>query len=257
MDISKLTSIYGKISVFTVPSGFKVAIREQNGDDDAVLSNVALSKEATSVNAFIQGIIIGSSLKEGLLEEADILKMRLRDKYFTLIQSRIFSNGSILNFQYEWVQGAPPVDYEEDLSQFVWDYELPFPTKNSKDYFSGRIQPYPKAVEYPTLIVGEKKIKINYLDGEGELYLLRLPDHRSSINSKLIARNIQMEVKGEWMPIESFAIFSSREMSRIRTWVDEVDPNFDGLISITDPSMGTSKLLPLISLPDFFFPREI
>lgn len=258
MDKTKLIGIYGSIHTFFTPSGFEVAIREQNGEDDAILSNVSLSREAASINAFIRNIVVGVSNKAGLLSDEDVLNMWLRDKYCILIQSRIFSAGELMRFAYEWVPGIPPTEYEEDLTQFLWDYQLPFPSEGQPNHSPQRIKPYVLKEEDLILeLAPDKIITIDYLDGYGESYLLKLPENKTHINSRLFARNIRVLKGQESLKVENFSQFSSREMSKIRTWVDEVDPQFDGLVSIENPMDGTTRYLSMISLPDFFFPREI
>lgn len=182
MDKSKLISLYGNIHTFFTPSGFEVAIREQNGNDDAILSNVALNRDSASVNAFIQAIVVGMSHISGLPEPEDILNLRLGDKYCILIQSRIFSIGNILTFTYEWVPGLPPTTYEEDLSCFIWDYRKPIPVPGEPDYFVDRIKPYPSGLDniYVSFTTrAGKELRYKYLDGHGEQYLLKLPCNQS------------------------------------------------------------------------------
>lgn len=260
MDKVKLTSLYGDLHSFFTPSGFEVAIREQTGNDDGILSNVALNKDAASVNAFIQNIIVGLSHIEGLPTTEDILDMRLGDKYCILIQSRIFSLGNILKFTYEWVPGATPTAYEEDLNFFVWDYRMPLPKPGDPDYFSDRIKNYPVSVDqvylYLTTSKG-KKLRYKYLDGTGEQYLLKLPDSHTNINSKLIARGLEYQMDTTWITVSDFKLFSSREMGEIRDHLDSNDPQFDGTIVITDPQTNRTQYVSLIGLHDFFFQRGI
>lgn len=258
METGNLIKLYGNILVFTTPSGYEVAIREQNGNDDAILSNLALAKDSTSVNAFIQSIVVGVSYKEGLLSDADVLDMRLGDKYMILIKSRIFSVGPILKFQYEWVEGIPPTTYEEDLEHFVWDYVNPLPRVGERNYFKDRIQPYPKREVSPEFTTQRGHlVRYKFLNGYGEQYLLKLPDFNTHINSKVIARELEMQVDGKWIRVEDFGVFSSRETAEIRDHMEKMDPQFEGAITITDPSSGNIKYLSLIGLHDFFFQRGI
>ena len=258
METAKLIEMYGNCHTFTVPSGYEVTIREQNGNDDGILSNVSLNKDSASVNAFIQTIVVGVSFKEGLLSMDDVLGLRLGDKYCILIQSRIFSLGNTLKFSYEWVKGAPPTSYEEDLLNFVWDYTLPLPRPGEKGYFVDRIQPYASKEDYLYLTtMSGKKLRYKYLDGFGEQYLLKLPDYNTNINSKLYARELQMDIEGKWITVSDFKLFSAREMNQLRDDIDARDAQFEGAINVENPATGETRYISLISLHDFFFQRGI
>lgn len=135
---------------------------------------------------------------------------------------------------------------------------MPLPKVGHPDYFEGRIQAYPKGVSNPTITLPNgRSLRYKYLDGYGEQYLLKLPDFNANINSKLVARDLEEKVDDKWVPIETFKSFSSKEMSIIRDSIDKADPQFDGQVDITNPVTGETKYLPLISLHDFFFQREI
>ena len=265
MDIPRLTKEHGRISAeFITPSGFSVIIREQNGEDDSILSNVALAKDSNSINSFIQSIIVWSSIGQGPLETmtmAQIMDMRLRDKYFILMFSRIFSIGPILKFPYQWGEELAPVEYEEDLVPYIWDFSKPFPKPGEPDYFVDRIKPYPVGVDQPLCsleLASGKKIQYKFMDGHSERYLLKLPEFQSNINSRIVARNLELWVDSKWVKVENFKMFSPADMRELRNSLEEVDEQYDGIIEIKNPYNDGEKVnLNLLAIHDFFYPREI
>jgi len=261
MDIEKLRSFYGKIHEFITPSGYTMIIREQNGNDDDVITKTGNSN-INSINAFIQGIIIYCELFPDVqqLSMAQLMALKLRDKYITLLQSRIFSLGNILNFSYDWkVPGRPPFDYTEDLNKYIWDYSTPFPQLGDKEYFKYRTKPYANGleIEKELLLSSTKKVKYQYLSGISEKTLLDRVDNDITINDELRARGFQWEVKGTWMIVENFKDFSPKDMIEIRNDVNAVDEKMQSLTEIENPLNGTIVTLPLLGISDFFFPREI
>lgn len=260
MDITKLTQVYGNVRELLLPSGAVAIIREQNGDDDALLSNVAMTKSFEALNSFIHSITpyLSTSInpdKPPLLE--DILIRPLRDKYFILIASRIFSLGNILHFEYNWGSEYPKVEYDEDLANYLWDYNIPFPGQGDPDYFAERIKPYPTTKLGIEETIGNKVIRFSLLNSYGEKYLLKLPDTERNINQQLFARDISVKQEnGEWEKISSFKNFKSLEMAKLRNLVSTWDEEFSGLTTVDNPyTNGQSDEISIIQIPDFFFPK--
>ena len=87
---------------FTAPSGIEYTIREQNGQDEEILTNVGEATRFMNINNFLQAILMGSSKKPNqkyTMEE--ILRIPLLDRQCILLQSRIFSIGEIMEFSYK------------------------------------------------------------------------------------------------------------------------------------------------------------
>lgn len=264
METANLIQQHGQIKLLTCPSGFRVYIREQNGNDDGILSNVSLARESSAINTFIQDVVVWAehgATPDNRLTEEQVLELRLRDKYYILMESRIFSLGAILKFDYDWGGGQPPVSYEEDLSQFIWDFSSgPFPEEGSPDYPFEAIKPYNSGINVQyveTTLSSGKKVKFKYMDGYSEQFLIKLPEFKLDINSRLVARDLHLEVDGKYMKVENFKPFKSREMAELRDLVEEVDSQFDGVIELTSPYDQTTTRQYLVRLPDFFYPREI
>ena len=237
---------------YVAPSGGRFVLREQTGDDDEKLN--AAHNEVSLVNTYVANVIVEGPGGKAMDSEA-VKKLRLGDKYFLVIASRILSLGDKLYFEYEWEIDRPAIEYEEDLNQFIWDYSKEFPEKGHPKYFSQRIRPYPKD-EFIELTIGDMKIRMDYLDGHGEDYLMKLPPNNRTVNQELIARNIRF-FKGDWKVIKSFASFTARNMIAIRNKAHEMDPAIEGLTSVSNPYSGEQQRLPLLGIKDFFYPVKI
>ena len=139
-----------KTKEYTLPSGGKITIREQNGEDDDIISNAALAKNGNHINAFISGITISTDLtKTGKLLIKDVMELKIRDKYAILFMSRCFSLGPICEFEYDWGKdNGGKVTYEDNLENYIWDYAVDnFPMPGEDNYFDQRIRPYIQGLE--------------------------------------------------------------------------------------------------------------
>lgn len=96
-------TLYGKKLTFKLPSGYEVTIREQNGEDDDILSNPVDAKTFMNISKFIAGIVTDTDMTATrLLTPNDVQKMPSLDRYAIMINSRVFSLGEILDFRYTW-----------------------------------------------------------------------------------------------------------------------------------------------------------
>ena len=261
-NVEKLQQLYGDIQELVTPSGFSVIIREQNGDDDDILSRGSGISDGTSANRFVQSIVVSTDMTEsGKLSLEDVEKMKLCDKYFIIIASRIFSIGQVVKFEFSWKDIKSPVPYTEDLGLFIWDYskkEFPYDVEDA-DYFPYRIKPHKygkeRSLEYTT--ESGKRIKFDFMNGTGEKYLMKLPEAEVSKNQELMARNLQLFLEGKWVRVTSFKPFNSMDMMEIRNFVFENDPVLELYSEIENPITGDKLNHPIIATTDFFFPRQI
>lgn len=266
-----------QVKAISLPSGSWVIIREQNGDDDGILSNPSLQKDASSINLFVAGIIVyspKSTTPTGLLTLEDVLDMPIRDKYITMIKSRIFSMGNTLEFKYAWKDAEGVSDnYEEDLDRYIWDYTVAFPGESSdENYDVERVAPYkiiptdgfiygttdgkvyPTSFDPTKVTPGLRAIRMKLLNGHSEKVLLGMGENGQNINTKLLARGLELYVAGSWIPVVSFKVFKSPEMAAIRKIVREYDMEFDGNTIIENVRTNDAIQIPLMSIPTFFFP---
>jgi len=261
MDDLKKT--YGAVQELVTPSGFKVIIREQTGEDDDILSRAGDTSDGTSANKFIQAIVVDSGINDkGRLSLDEVRDLKLCDKYFIMIASRIFSISQILKFSYTWGEGLEPVEYEEDLGQYIWDYgneEKPFPKLSDPEYFKYRIEPHPAGKESIREFTTKsgKKIRYNFMNGHGESYLMKIPMDKQSVNQELLSRDIHLWMGDKWVKVYNFKPFSSIDMMEIRMDVDKNDPLLEFSTDLTNPATGEKISYPLLASNDFFYPREI
>jgi hypothetical protein len=250
-----------------MPSGFTVEIREQNGDDDDVLSRIQDVNDGSSVHKFIAGIIMSHSLGTTKLTATDILNWKLQDKYYLLFKSRLFSLGKDIVFTHKFPDGTT-IDFEEDLSIYDWDLSKPLPPefimegdkkKPNPEYFKYRITPHAGGSEPSrTLTLSSKKIvKYDYITGVGEYYLLQKNQDDVSKNDELRARNLQMNIDGKFQTIEVFKLFNPTDMREIREDMEKYDSlDFRVLCDVTSPKDGYTETISLIMNPSFFFPTK-
>lgn len=253
-------------TTFTAPSGIEYTIREQNGQDEEVLTNVAEAKKYMTINNFLQGIIEKTSKKEGKLTIQEVLDIPWLDRQCILFNSRVFSLGEILEFTYKWPKengkGYTLFEYELDLNEYLFNY-------SKRDTITPEeIEAKPQAIPfYPVyplpqnnLFIFElssgKKIRFKLLDGNAELFLIRLPIEEQSRNTEMIARSLELQVDGKWERVQNFSLFSVKDMRELRKHIAQVDPSFAPETEVANPSTEESLTINIHSIPDFFFPGE-
>lgn len=241
----------------TMPGGFEVTIRETHGGDDDIISNLKDSQDGTAIHKYLSGIIMDNSLHPGKpTPPEEILNWRLKDKYYLLLKTRIFSLGTELVFPFTFEEGLT-INFEEDLSQYDWDLSNMnnYPHKGHRDYFKYRITPHLDTGDTRTIVLSSKKIvRYEYLTGIGEKKLLQKNENDLNKNDQLRARNICLDIGGDFQPIEDFRVFSSRDMQEIRTDIERYDPEFAMNCEIENPKTKQRIQVPILTLDSFFFP---
>jgi hypothetical protein len=243
-----------KPSTFTGPSGKIFELREQNGEDDDLLSKMGLNngKEIIIINQFLAGVILSIDGAKPVTPEM-VKHLLLRDKYAAFIHSRIFSLGDKLRFEYSFDSTKPPAEYEEDLTQYIWDYSKEFPANDSELYNPQRIRPYNNQEGLIEVITDHNTYRLDYIDGNGEDYLFKLEVH--VINAELTARNLKVKTQEDKFElVKNYKEISSRELAYIRKAVKELDPVPQVNISIEHPTTGEAIEMPLLAIRDFSFP---
>lgn len=254
---------YGKLLTFRLPSGYDVTIREQNGNDDDILSNNITSKDMSNFNIFIASLVVETNLPfatGGKLTSDSARKLLLRDKYYILIRSRIHSIGNELRIAYDWGKDGGEVEYTEDLNRYIWEYEKPFPVKGEEGYDKERIEPYiiPNPYDVQEIILESgRTLRFNLFNGESELIMLKMPIEQITNNSEIKARNLQQLMEGDWVKVESFISFRPKEMSQMKKLIRIADPSFRAMTDIENPTNGQVQVFPILSSVDFFYPEEI
>jgi len=264
-NLEKLEAAYGETQTLITPSGHQITIREQTGEDDDILSNAKWVEDGSSTNKFISSVVVQTDITENGKMTQDVARnLKLCDKYFIMIASRIFSIGQSLKFVYEWPDKPPlEVDYEEDLGLYIWDYgnkELPFPKEGHEEYFRFRIPPHPhgKDTHRELKLDSKKTIRYKFMDGHSEKWEMDLTNDRQSINASLLSRGIELQLtKDNWVKIQNFKQFTPREMMQIRKDVEDHDPITLLITTLEHPHTGEIVDYPVVASSDFFFPREV
>ena len=256
MDTSKPLSNTTK---FKTPSLFEVTIREQDGNDDEIISKMKNATDGSAVNKFVASIIIDSSLNPGhRLTHNDILKWKNKDKYYVLFKSRIFSLGAELIYKYKCTKEncGKESTYEEDLSRYDRDFNKP--DKDTDTGFIGQVTAYPNGeqTQAELQLSSGKKIRYKYLNGLSEKKLLEMNKEEISKNTELVVRDIEWHFEEKWQKLSNFKVFTAREMGEIRKHIKENDLPFDAISECTCPFCHNTDRISLMAQPDFFFPAE-
>lgn len=245
-----------KEQTFLTPSGYSVTIREQNGEDDDIISRMKDVGDNSALNKFLSGIITNCELSNGRVTANDILKWKNKDKYYVLFKSRLFSIGNEITFDHECTSCGKKTSYEESLTQYDRDFSK---GEEGKTDFTFQVTPYPKGMETTaelTLSSG-KVIKIDYLNGLGEKKLLEFNKEEISKNTELLVRNIQWLNGEKFQKLENFRVLSTKDMSEIRKHLLTNDTQFEAVSELKCPFCNNKDHISLLTQPDFFFPREI
>ncbi|MCM1438802.1 MAG: hypothetical protein NC131_06275 [Roseburia sp.] len=251
---------------FIAPSGYSYTIREENGEDEEILSNQADAQNGNmNLTKFIAAIVVKTDFTEsGKLSIQDSLNLPFLDRYTILIQNRIFSLGHMLEFSYQWPGEDTPVVYEQDLRELLYDdYSAPI-SEEEKAAKPFAIPQYPdqelaKELHYRNLeltLSSGKQIKLDWADGNAEYQISKLPANKQTRNSSLIARNLQLKVGENWEKVQRFHLFSVRDMAEIQKAANKMDPTTSLMVEIENPVTGATQMYPVVIAPRFFFLTE-
>lgn len=251
------TPLLGRTTTFKTPSKFEVTIREQDGGDDDIISKVKDATDGSAINKFVSGLILNCSItpNNGKPSPNDVLKWKLRDKYYVMYKSRIFSLGADLFYYHECSnpeckQKSP---YEEDLS--IYDNDFDNPVEEGSEY---RVLPYSDGDKLKAEFTTRNgfQIRYNYLNGLAEKKLLKINKDEISKNTELLIRDIEWCRDEKWQPLQNFKVIPALDMQDIRTHVKKNDTPFEAISECICPYCKTVDKISLLSLPDFFFPQE-
>lgn len=259
---------------FTLPSGYSCEIREQNGEDEEVLSNPASIKNFMNINEFIAGIVTHTDFTaSGKLLVQDVLKLPLLDRAVILINSRIFSLGEELEFNYKWPRPENSKEqaefiYTQNLHDYIFDDYSKKPTEKEIEdkpdavpyYLTEEDVDHPGKVKLTDLqltLSSGKEVMWDVATASSEQYLMKLGIDNVSRNKDLIARNLRLKVDGNWETVQNFKLFSVRDMAEIRKEITVMDPTFTGSTDIEDPITNNKTQVSILSVPAFFYLTEV
>lgn len=254
------TNMEFRTKEFISPSGRSFTIREQNGEDENIISNPVDAKNLMNLTKFISAIVVNTNVTaNGKLTVKDALDLPLLDRYCILLQSRIFSLGDTLDIPYVWPGDKTPVTYSEEVSNYLFSDYSSIPSDEELDSKPYALPYYPdfnKLTDRQVTLSTGKIISYDLLNGHGEQYIMSLPEAKQTRNSELLARNLKVEVNGVMEKVHNFSNFTAREMAEIRSIVKTYDPVFQGLTELENPSTGEIVMYPIMASSTFFFLTE-
>lgn len=245
----------GQLITFELPTGMQVTIREQNGEDDAVISNTGYAKNKTSITRFIARIVQEVDGKPVRLDHTEVAQWHQQDVAYILLRSRIHSISNILkaDFQCSNPDCKSKFVIEEDLNRYILG-------DDNDHIYAPKKYPNARAKDFVIDIAPNEnvkmEIKLDHLTPQHEFDYKRT-DKSITANDEILMRKPRLISKGEEIPVQNFNIFSSKMMTKIRTEAKTADPIFEIISDVTCPVCGLLHETPLAYMPDFFFPTQV
>lgn len=245
---------------FTTPSGHHVKIREQNGADDDILSNPVEASTLMNISRFVAGIVVECDYNDTKKLTADQAhSLPALDRYCILFNSRIFSLGETMEFEYDWGENGGKVTYEQDLREFLFDYSTT-PTAEELDAKPNAIPFYPERDSIRDLAFtteSGKELMFDLMTARGEAWVANLPLEKQTKNMIFVARDLRLKVNDKYEKVTNFSLFSMKDMRDIRNNILAVDPIFMGITEIENPVTKERAEVSVVAMKDFFYPGEI
>lgn len=260
----------GPVLDFYQPSGRLIQIRESTAEDEDLLSQQNSSmNNGNAIIAYIASITLMDSELKRRPTMDDIEKWGVKDKYYTLLMSRIHSLGDSIAFEHSCSNRKcdfitpPKAPWREDLKRFTQDFSKHTPEQGDEGYDKNKsvyaATAYAKGMQrvISLVLTSGKVLRYNVLDSIGEKVLTSANDLTDKRSIALIARNLELKVGEEWASVKTFKMFSSRESVEIWASVEENDKGFIPMADITCPKCGLLEYINLMLTPSFFFPVVI
>lgn len=252
---------------FEVPSGDQYVIREQNLDDDEILSRLDMkgtndSERLENYNNFIRAIVIEGPQGKRPLTSEEVLNMKNKDKYHILLKSRIHSIGKILKFKTqcrnEACEDGKELKFTEDLEQYDNDFKS---NEGKGNGFKFQITPYIDRSNslYDEFVLSTgRKCRYKYMNGHSELLMVNLAKNSVvSDNSMLYIRQLEVWGDGKWNVVSGLNIFGKKEGIELKARVETHDKQDMLVMECKCPYCKHEWYMPFNAIKDFFFPMEI
>lgn len=258
-SMSILMDFKGATKEIKLLCGDLVTIREQNGEDDSVISKMKDARTGENISKFLASIIVGFNGSDARLSHKEINEWKVSDKYYLMIHSRILSLGPDLHFEHvcQNAKCSKKTAYDENLLAYI------IPDKKSKEDVIKLFEDNPnKPLAYPKgsdterdfITRSGKKVKYKFLNSGGEKYMINMDPEETNVNMEYTKRDLQLYHNNEYQSISNFAIFSSRDMMDIRSDVAKNDPVFEAISDIICPHCNLHHTVSLVAVTDFFYP---
>lgn len=248
------TQILGNVKRINLPDMVTwVDIREQNGEDDDIISNPVKSRDLTNFSEFISKIVVNTNYTpSGKLTEEVVNTMPTNLRYAILMASRIHSLGNDMEFVFDWGDGDK-FQYSQDLSELMFEDYFIVPTEDEMNKKPFAIPYYPcgNVQSFPLTLTSGKQVRYHLLDGKGEALMIQTINKTKNLELK--ARGLELLVGDKWEKVETFALFSVRDMLEIRKSVSENDPVYLGFIELENPRTQEKINYSIMGTPSFFY----
>lgn len=258
--------LYGNVVDWNAPDGNTYSIREQNGADDDILSNPSKAEDLTNLAEFISAIVVGINGESKRLTIKDVMALPVNVRYGISLVSRINSFGAEMEFSHQWPREDEPQEYAVDLTQFIFnDYHV-MPTAEELMEKVDAIPFYPPLENYDgfvskdievTLPTSGIRIMFDRYNGEAERETVKMPREKLTLNRPLLARNLRVHLNNQWTKVESFHMFTAKQMKELREAIYSIDPVFTGDFLLTNQrDSNINERVILFGIKDFFYPGE-
>lgn len=230
----------------TLSNGAQITIREQNGNDEDIISSKSSALDPLAYSRYISAVVVGPTI----LSEEEANKLSSRDRVRILIETRILSFGSILEFKFKGYQLSfnlreflETEDGEVPHKYFI----TPTPATNSVDSLGTPVHEFENE--------GSTYRFYPYC-GHSEVLLTNLLASNNNVireNDILRVRKLSLKVgENKFKVISDFKLLNSRSLRGIKSQVEALDPEWAPLISL--PIAEGNQEVPVIYIPEFFFP---
>lgn len=243
----------------TLPSGIEVKFREQNGDDDEILSLIRNNEDGSSIPRFINAILKSdnpTTNKPWTYQEIE--QWRTNDQLYLLLYSRAMSLGEEMDVVFTCPHcETPDQKFKEDLRGYFYDYKKPIPKVGEPGYNKYACPTYlDNGRKREVTLSSGKLIRYKYKTGALDTKTLEIDEKDISSNTPLRLRELSIKQGEQWMVVQVFNIFSGKEMKEIRQDIALYDPTFEAVseYKCQNPKCKKVHKLSLIVQPDFFFP---
>jgi hypothetical protein len=251
-----------------LPSGRKVTIRENNGDDEELLSKVANAKGNLNMRIYLSSIIVqDSETKPDKLTPVEHMgNMKCRDAYYLMYKQRLINLGPQLTFEKTCALTTCKHKTEYDMEVDEFDRDLTLNNEEFKAKMKETNSPYSDYIveNYPSgndsiiekVLSSGKKIRFKILTLKLEYWRLEQPFENQSNNTIIYERELEYWDENKWVIAKNLKMFSSRDLKEIRGLIDAYDSRFQPLVEYECEKCKSPGVDNLFQMNDFFYPVE-
>jgi len=231
----------GETHKLILPSGRSVVFRENNGEDEEILTRIG-NEGNKNIQIYLAGIIEEDSepKPEGLTPLQHIKNMKVNDAYYLMFKQRLINLGDNLEWNHTCTTESckQETGLEQDLKEF--------------DTFTKYDKGSDAKIEHS--LSSGKKIRFKILTLGLEEKLLDIPFADRSNATVLYTREIEIFYEGNWVRCTHLKMFSSKDMAEIRALIKKYDDKWDPILEFKCPKCQTPAIERLLGMADFFYP---